>query len=175
MRRRCVRLVDGLGLPRHPDVAQVCAAVGARTDRPVRLTRLEMPPDLPSGVVVVTPSTLGIFVDALAEPWLQDGIACHELAHLLLGHHLRPLDDPEMTRRVLPTIEPWAARQALGAPEPRTLARTCYDGSMEREAEMLGTELFGRLSPWPAEQTWDVPARSARVITRIERALGDNG
>ncbi|NJC71918.1 hypothetical protein HC031_19675 [Planosporangium thailandense] len=172
-RRRYARIVKDLRLPRRLTIDRLCQIVGSHLGSPIQLRRVEMPPDLPSGVVVVTPNVLGVFVDALAQPWLQDGIACHELAHLLLGHHLTPLTDTDATQRILPTIEPWAVEQALTAPVERTLARTCYDGVPEREAEVLGTEMFGHLNPWPAEQTWDVPAQAAHVIRNIERALGD--
>ncbi|MFI5932199.1 hypothetical protein [Actinoplanes sp. NPDC051494] len=151
------RIIRELRLPRRTGVAELCAAVGDRLGRPVRLRRAELPPELPSGLVLVTGTAFVVFLDALADPWLQDGIACHELAHLLLGHHLEPLTDPEASRRILPTLEPGTVDRAL--------TRTCYDEDSERAAEALGTALFGRLNPW-------VPGSGEAVIDRIERALG---
>jgi hypothetical protein len=100
-------------------------------------------------------------------------VLCHELAHLVHGHHLLELDDPEAIRRLLPTLDPAAVRATLVEPVEGTLARTCFEGAAEREAEELGTELFELLNPWRGEQRWDVPEGAAGVITRIERALGE--
>lgn len=151
------RIVAELGLPRGAGAGELCAAVGDRLERPVLLRRADLPPDLPSGLVVETRTAFVIFLDALASPWLQDGIVCHEVAHLLLGHHLVP----GVTRAFVPTIDPDSVVRAL--------ARTCYERSYEREAEALGTVLFARLNPWPEALP---AARESAVIDRIARALG---
>jgi hypothetical protein len=178
MRRRSRRYIDELmhelNLARKIDMRTLCRVVGERLNRPVRLLRVEMPPELPSGLVVVADSQFTILVDSLAHPFLQDGIACHELAHLLLNHHVNDRGDDAASRLMLPTLQPWAVEHGLRGVE-QALARTCYDDRAERDAEILGTELFSRLNPWPAEQTWDVPPDAARVITQIERALGEDG
>ncbi|WP_189080606.1 hypothetical protein [Mangrovihabitans endophyticus] len=158
------RLVRDLELPRRVDVAGLCAAVGRRLGRPVVVRSAHLPPDLPSGLVIVTSAHFVIFLDALADSWLQDGIVCHELAHLLLGHHVEPVTDPDATRRILPTLDPDTVLRALG--------RTCYDESSEHDAEALGTALFSLLNPWPRDDARGVPRGDPDVIERIERALG---
>ncbi|WP_327002764.1 hypothetical protein OHA72_48010 [Dactylosporangium sp. NBC_01737] len=175
--RRRSSLVAGLSLPRRvtPDV--LCDVISERVGKPIHRLYVAMPPELPSGWVAVRATSLSIIIDSAASRWLRDMVLCHELAHLAHGHHLLELDDPEAIRRLLPNLDPAAVRATLGEPGEGTvegtLARTCFEGAAEREAEELGTELFELLNPWRGEQRWDVPERAAGVITRIERALGD--
>ncbi|WP_432835283.1 hypothetical protein [Dactylosporangium sp. CA-092794] len=168
------RVVAGLSLPKHVTADTLCDAVSARVGKPIRRLYVAMPPELPSGWVAVRATSLSIIIDATAPRWLRDMVLCHELAHLVHGHHLLEFDDPEAIRRLLPSLDPAAVRTTLGEPVEGALARTCFEGAAERAAEELGTELFELLNPWRGEQRWDVPERAAGVITRIERALGDS-
>ncbi|KDN84343.1 hypothetical protein [Kitasatospora cheerisanensis] len=124
-----------LRLPPLSTVEELCGAVSAHLDRPIRIAPRRMRVGEPSGFVERLPAEDVIHVEQETSGLHRAHIVCHELAHLLCGHLSEPAradEDPSLVE--LPTIDPEMLRLVLG--------RSHYDDIAEEEAEVLGAELM---------------------------------
>ncbi|MFJ5926864.1 toxin [Kitasatospora sp. NPDC092948] len=127
-----------LRLPPLSTVEELCGAVSAHLDRPIRIAPRRMRVGEPSGFVERLPDEDVIHVEQETSGLHRSHIVCHELAHLLCGHlSAPPLPDEDPALVELPTIDPEMLRLVLG--------RSHYDDAAEEEAEVLGAELMRAL------------------------------
>ncbi|WP_123553709.1 hypothetical protein [Kitasatospora cineracea] len=134
-RRRMRAVARDLRLPPLSTVEELCEAVSAHLDRPIRIAPRRMRVGEPSGFVERLPAEDVVHVEQETSGLHRAHIVCHELAHLLCGHLTEPaLLDPDTARVELPTIDPEMLRLVLG--------RSHYDDAAEEEAEVLGAELM---------------------------------
>ncbi|MGW4382988.1 hypothetical protein [Kitasatospora sp. NPDC004531] len=145
-RRRMRAVARDLRLPPLSGVEELCGAVSAHLDRPIRIAPRRMRVGEPSGFVERLSAEDVIHVEEETSGLHRAHIVCHELAHLLCGHLSKPPspdEDPSLVE--LPTIDPEMLRLVLG--------RSHYDDAAEEEAEVLGAELMRLLVLAPGAGT----------------------
>lgn len=165
LRRRCARLIRDIKVPVPFDAETLCAGVGARIGRPIRLLAVAMPAEGPSGMVISGTRTHYLCYDNGTRPLHQQHIIAHELGHLIAGHVSDRAVDFEPAGALLSTLDPAMVRQVL-ARDPG------YGSREEREAEVIADLLLRRAHAWSPERTWNVPTDAVDVVARIERSLG---
>ncbi|MGX4731647.1 hypothetical protein [Kitasatospora griseola] len=145
-RRRMRAVARDLRLPPLSTVEELCGAVSAHLDRPIRIAPRRMRVGEPSGFVERLPAEDVIHVEQETSGLHRSHIVCHELAHLLCGHlSVPPLPDEDPDLVELTTIDPEMLRLVLG--------RSHYDDAAEEEAEVLGAELMRLLVLAPGAGT----------------------
>ncbi|MFD7643952.1 hypothetical protein ACFV4P_25225 [Kitasatospora sp. NPDC059795] len=145
-RRRMRAVARDLRLPPLSGVEELCHAVSAHLDRPIRITPRRMRVGEPSGFVERLSAEDVIHVEQETSGLHRAHIVCHELAHLLCGHLSEPPSpDEDPTLVELSTIDPEMLRLVLG--------RSHYDDAAEEEAEVLGAELMRLLVLAPGAGT----------------------
>lgn len=166
-RRRLTRLVSGVRVPATTDIAALCAAVAERLDRPVQLLGVPLPVDAPCGLVITTGQSHYVAYDNQTTPLHQRHIVAHELGHLLAGHATGPLGQTELSRLLMPTLDP---RMVAGV-----LARAPgYDVRAEAEAEIIADLLWRRTRSRATGSVTMVDAAdpsTAAAMDRIHRTL----
>jgi hypothetical protein len=163
--RRFTRLVDKIMMPVTPDTQALCDAVAQRLDRPIHLLALPLPADVPCGLVITTPNTHYVAHDNQTSPLHQRHIVAHELGHLLAGHAAQSILDTDVARLLMPTLNP-SVVQAVLTRAPG------YDGTAEREAELIADLLWRRTIRLWAEPARDVNPSDVELVRRIRRSLG---
>lgn len=123
-------------LPPDGDLDTFVATVGASRGRPITVMEYPLGAAAASGLWLSTPDTDYLVVSSGAALSRRTAIICHELAHMLLGHHA----DADATD-ALSAIAPDIAPEVRG----RFLARTAYGAHTECDAEEVGTSLATEL------------------------------
>ncbi|MEZ0070285.1 hypothetical protein ABIA32_006337 [Streptacidiphilus sp. MAP12-20] len=143
LRRECADLVSRLDVPRPFTIPALVENIAAQRGRPIEMVPMPMAPrpNSPCGLWVATDETDIVMYSEQTTLRQQQHIQLHELAHILLGHESTETDEDEMSRLLMPTLDPGLVRLVLG--------RTVYDDSEERKAETVATMLplhAGRLA-----------------------------
>lgn len=136
LRRRCERILDELDLPDTTGVRDLCDVLADRQGRPIHLIGEHLPTSSPCGLAVRTEGFDAIFYEAGTSRLHQEHIIRHELGHLICGHMTAPVLDAEVSRLLLPDLDPSLVRAVLG--------RTDYSEVEEKEAEMIASLLLRR-------------------------------
>ncbi|MBC9718895.1 ImmA/IrrE family metallo-endopeptidase [Streptomyces sp. TRM66268-LWL] len=154
-RRWAQRQIRTLRLPDLPTLDDAVQAVADMRGRPILVTHRRLPAAV-SGFCAQFDDRDVIVVDETASPLNRILIASHELAHLWRGH--RPDDgsifDTATARALLPGMNPDVVRIVL-------MGRSHYGPPLEREAELLATQLVSLLDL----------GHSPAAITEIASAL----
>lgn len=135
LRRRCAAVLRELPLPAAFDVRTLCAELGARRGRPIRLLPVAGLFDV-CGLWIATDRTDLIAYEANTTAPHQDHIVLHELGHVLCDHFPATLSPAEQARILLPDLDPELVNRVLG--------RAGYTSVEEREAEFIATLLGQR-------------------------------
>jgi hypothetical protein len=157
--------VAGLEIPSPFDVEAFCAAVGRARGR--EILRLGRP--LPEGLYGLwfsTPARDYVVHESRTSALHQVHITLHELSHLLCGHHAAPVMDDELSRLLMPDLDPGLVR--------RVLARTRYSDVEEQEAELVASLIVEQVSTCQPDPAWPVtpgPPGTDEVISRLVRVL----
>lgn len=170
--KRIQALLNEIGLPKPWRVTEFCANVAAYRGRPIELLPCDMPGGGPDGMWVELPSVDVILHDQHTSDLHREHIVCHEIGHMLLGHHgdsgadaLMPDLDPGVLRAIGATRE--GGDRSAG---PR-MHRRKYSSRQEQEAELTASliwKLGGReLVRSPRRLTAD----EAEVVDRLADAM----
>jgi hypothetical protein len=163
IRSRCRRLVDGLDIPVPFDAREVCRRVGTDRDRPIHLSALPMPPGVPCGLWVSTEAADFIFYEEQTSGLHQEHIILHELGHLLCDHEPTTGPAPDISRVLLPNLDP--------ALVSRVLTRSHYSATAEREAEMIASLILERANRWQFEPDRAGPHDDAGLGRRLRHSF----
>jgi hypothetical protein len=163
IRRRCQALVAELDIPVPFDAHELCARIATQRGRTVRLRAVSMPADSPCGIWLSTAGSDYIFYEEHTSRLHQEHIIVHEIGHLLSNHHTTAVLDPEVSRLLLPNLDPKLVN--------RVLSRTHYTAAEEQKAEMIATLILQRASRWQPESEWAAPAVGAGIRQRLGGSL----
>ncbi|NJC71910.1 hypothetical protein HC031_19635 [Planosporangium thailandense] len=161
LRRRCRRELRTLDIQPPLRVDVLCARLGERRGRPIRLLPYPLPVPGPFGLWIASASADYILYQRETSRTHQDHIVLHEVGHILADHQSDDTDD-EFWRQMFPNLSLDAVRRAL--------RRTSYDEEHEREAELVATiilewaSVLDRVAPKLA----DDPS-----LRRVQTALSD--
>ncbi|MEV6626325.1 hypothetical protein AB0M83_37510 [Amycolatopsis sp. NPDC051106] len=157
LRHRFSAVLRDLDLPASFDVPALCAALGERRGRPIRLLPL---PGLSEvcGLWIATDTTDLIAYERHTSAPHQDHIVLHEIGHMLCDHYPASLTPAEQMRLLLPSLDPAMVRRVLG--------RAGYTSVEEREAEFFASMLG---------QHTGLAQRGDSVADRLRSALEDGG
>lgn len=173
MRRLCGALVTELDLPAPAAPVELytalCAAMGRRRGRPVRLRTAAFPPGTASGLWLDMADQDLVVLEERTAPDHQLVILGHELWHMQAGHRGHPVDGASVGARLL------GDGVDLQATVRSVAARTRFDEADEREAEAFGMLLASRCRTWLAGSALRAPVQRDRLAGRIEASLGYRG
>ncbi|HEY2698550.1 MAG TPA: hypothetical protein VGJ45_24030 [Pseudonocardiaceae bacterium] len=161
LRRHCERTLRALDIQPPLRVPELCARLGARRGRPIRLVPYPLPVPGPSGLLLASPTADYVLYQQHTSTAHQDHIVLHEIGHLIAGHAGVELDDA-----TLALLDPDTLRAAIGT----ALGRTCYDTQREREAELVATIILTRAAVLAAITPL---AESDPGARRVQFALGE--
>ncbi|ONI81180.1 hypothetical protein ALI144C_21825 [Actinosynnema sp. ALI-1.44] len=136
IRRRCEALARTVPLPQPFDARGLCRVLAHERGRPITLTPMNAHDSGVLGLWVATDQTDMIFYEASTTPPHQEHIILHELAHVLCDHHAARLSANELTRMLMPNLDPVMVQRILG--------RTTYQAEQEQEAELLASLITQR-------------------------------
>jgi hypothetical protein len=164
LRRYCAAKIAALELPSPFDVREFCNSVERARGRMIHLIPRALPTGSPSGLCVATKRSDYIFFEAQTSAFHQEHIILHEVGHLLCGHDAVSVSRDEVSRLLLPDLDPGMIERVLG--------RTCYPMRAEQEAEMIASLILANVERHPLEAVRAVPSDVAPVVARVERSLG---
>ncbi|CAL9461676.1 hypothetical protein SUDANB95_02635 [Actinosynnema sp. ALI-1.44] len=150
-RRRHAALLRDLPAPAPFDARELCRQVAALRRRPIRLLPMTGLDDV-CGLWIATDTADLIFHESGTSPPHQDHIVLHELAHLLCDHRSASVTPAELSRVLLPNLDPDVVRRVLLPnldPDVvrRVLGRAGYTTEEEWEAETLASLIRQRDTP----------------------------
>ncbi|WOT40614.1 toxin [Streptomyces coeruleorubidus] len=163
LRRHCRDIVGQLDLPKPFNINDLVDQVEERRGRPISLVPMPLPADRgPCGLWVATPEVDYVIYQANTRKAHQGHIVLHEIGHMLCDHRSTPAEEREVSRLLLPNIDPSVVRVVLG--------RTRYDRNEEKAAELVAS-----LIPLRAEGTSSpsatTPPHVASLVSHLERSL----
>ncbi|SRR5216683_1474488 len=163
LRRRCAEKIRMLRVPRPFDLAKFRTELERVRRRAVELVPTTTRPNAPCGLWISMAGADYIFYDDGTEPLHQLHIICHEAGHMLFGHHGSPWNGGEITRLLMPSLDPALVHSMLG--------RTAYTDAEEREAETFASMILERIIPPPRPRPPMAP-EAAEVLDRVESVFG---
>lgn len=163
-RRRFKQLIRSVARTNPASAEELCGAVAEHLGRSIRLLAMPLPADAPCGLALSTAEGHYIVYDNTTTPMHQRHIIGHELGHLIAGHASDKALDTDVSRLLMPTLDPAVVQ--------RVLARAMgYDRSAEREAETIADLIWRHTNAWTAEPSWTVDPAAAEVINRMRQSL----
>ncbi|MCM4083920.1 ImmA/IrrE family metallo-endopeptidase [Paractinoplanes hotanensis] len=158
IRQHCEQIARGIVVPKPFELDLFVREVGASRRRTIETMAFSMPAGAPRGVCVATDTRDYIIVDEAAAGSQRAHIILHEISHLLLGHQLRVTDflDQLFVHLNMGVIQ-----------DRRVIARTTYNTTDEREAEILASILGHRAGLWRSS-----PKDSSHVDDPLMLRLG---
>ncbi len=135
LRRTVEARVRSLDIPRPFDVSVLCARLGARRGREIRLRPQRMGAG-PCGLWADVAGVDYIVYEAETTQLHQDQIILHEVGHLLAAHPSEPLMEQDCLALLMPDLDPAMVRRVLG--------RHGYSSEQEQEAELLASLVLER-------------------------------
>ena len=137
---RHAAIIGDLDIPSPFDLAEFTARLERQRNRPIRLCPFKAGPGVPCGVWIATADADYVYHEQGTTRFHVNLIALHEIAHMLLGHHGRPMWQ-NLASQVAPDVHPELVRLILG--------RSAYALPEEREAETLASLILARATSWP--------------------------
>ncbi len=168
LERRCEERLRELALParRKMTIEEVCEHVGARRGRPLLVLPTALPTGSPHGLWVATDRNDYVFLEERLAPIHQHQVVLHEIGHLVCDHDTSPVLAAEVSRLLLPSLDPGLVRRVLG--------RGHTDSEAEIEAELVGSLIGRRLSSWTVCRDRPVPPEAHELVARLA-VLGPPG
>jgi len=163
LQSRCESLVRQLDIPSPFDVRELCERAAEHSGRPIHLEPTSLPAEGPCGLWVATPRIDFIFYELRTSRLHQEHIIAHELGHLLCDHRMPEAVGEDVSRLLLPELDPEMVR--------RVLRRTHYSAAEEQEAEMIASLILQQANHRPADPAWTAQAGTADLVHRLERSL----
>ncbi|MFE7580045.1 ImmA/IrrE family metallo-endopeptidase [Streptomyces gardneri] len=158
---RCEELVQDLALDQHSglNIDDLCAVVGERRGRAVRLVPMRLPAGSPDGLWISTSSEEFIVFEERLAPIHGRQVILHELGHAVCDHHATEVMAPDASRLLLPSLDPEMVRRTLGREHSHTDA--------EIEAEYVGSLLSSYVNSWMPQREWHVPPELRELAKRL--------
>ncbi|MEU6216412.1 hypothetical protein ABZ845_02655 [Streptomyces sp. NPDC047022] len=167
LRRYCGDLVRQLNLPKPFTINALVDQLEERRGRLISLVPMPLPPDRgPCGLWVATPEVDYIVYQADTGKAHQGHIVLHEIGHMICDHKSTPAEESEVSRLLLPNIDPTMVRVVLG--------RTSYDRGEEKAAELIASLIplrAGGTVPQPESPRPPHSPHTAALVSHLERSL----
>lgn len=159
--QRCEDLVRDLGIDQlpQPSIDDLCAALGERRGRQIRLVPLRLPLGSPDGLWVSTKAEDFIIFEERLSPIHGRQVILHELGHGVCEHNATLVMSPDASRLLLPSLDPEMVRRALGREHSQTEA--------EIEAEYVGSLLSRHVNSWNPRREREVPPELQELARRL--------
>ncbi|MFJ9580801.1 hypothetical protein ACIRQF_30980 [Streptomyces sp. NPDC101191] len=164
LRRYCTDLVKQLDLPEPFDINTLVDQLEQRRGRAISLVPMALPPDRgPCGLWVAMPDVDYIVYQQNTRKAHQGHIVLHEIGHILCQHESTPAEQDEVSRLLLPNIDPALVRVVLG--------RTSYDRHEEKAAELVASLIpLQAAGSAPLPET-KLPPGMSNLVSHLERSL----
>ncbi|MEU8586799.1 hypothetical protein AB0C59_07285 [Streptomyces sp. NPDC048664] len=168
LRRHCGELVRGLDLPDPFTVNALVDQMEEHRGRPISLVPAPLPADRgPCGLWIATPEVDYIVYQADTGKAHQGHIVLHEIGHMICEHTSTPAEEAEVSRLLLPHLDPATVRAVLG--------RTAYDRDEERAAELVASliplQAGAGTAPRPEPARASRSPHTAALVRHLERSL----
>ena len=112
------------------DIPHLCEVLGRHRGRPIQLLIHPLVVPGPFGMWFQLKDRDVIVCQEHTSPVHRAHVQAHELGHILIGHTPDEIDQDEAAASL---------RAIFGQDLPTGRQRTCYDGSAERQAELVAT------------------------------------
>ncbi|MFF4549343.1 hypothetical protein [Streptomyces sp. NPDC001435] len=164
LRRYCADLVQQLDLPEPFNINVLVDQIEERRGRPISLVPMPLPADRGlCGMWVATPDVDYVVYQANARKAHQGHIVLHEIGHMLCEHESTPAEQAEISRLLLPNIDPALVRTVLG--------RTRYEQSEEKAAELVASLIPLQATNAAPRPTANLSESVINLVSHLERSL----